>query len=621
MFELGRRDAVSDLDGLLTALLHVEDGWRPNAERVDQLDAIERAKAALAAVQARVTEAFVVEEQQVAAEWRVRAREAADAGDFHAWRAARDEALRHADETRCSGTARGSRRERQRDRVGVVAQVALARRVSPSRAALLVRAAQTLVNDLPCVLAAMEAGQLSEWRAEIVVRETAVLTSDQRRLVDSELASALAGEWGRLGDAELGHQVRAVVYRVDAQAVVERARIAESQRRVTLRPAPDTMCHLTATLPVAQGVAALAALTKAADSARADGDERTRGQLMADTLVGRLTGREAADDVALEVQVVIGDRALLTGDDTPAHVPGYGPVPARWARDLIARTGHRESTPATVWLRRLYTHPADGTLVAMDSSRRLFDGALRRFLVARDGGTCRQPWCDAPIRHLDHVVDHARGGPTSADNGQGTCVRDNLVKQTPGFASRVVDHPPDELPGRRHGHTVEVTTPTGHRYYSTASAPPGSGHDGVPDGRESPGTRIREAVAGRLRTAPPAPSAALMSEVGRMDVLISGAGIAGLTAAHWLRRYGFNPTVVERAPTGSPSPSTTGSCARSSRRTRSRGRGPRPFMTSGTQKAAAAALSGADVEATIDATTDRIAVAANAITLKDHVTR
>jgi len=45
------------------------------------------------------------------------------------------------------------------------------------------------------------------------------------------------------------------------------------------------------------------------------------------------------------------------------------------------------------------------------------------------------------------------------------------------------------------------------------------------------------------------------------------------------------------------------------------------FMTSGTQKAAAAALSGADVEATIDATTDRIAVAANAITLKDHVTR
>ncbi|GAA4590462.1 2-polyprenyl-6-methoxyphenol hydroxylase-like FAD-dependent oxidoreductase [Actinoplanes octamycinicus] len=31
-------------------------------------------------------------------------------------------------------------------------------------------------------------------------------------------------------------------------------------------------------------------------------------------------------------------------------------------------------------------------------------------------------------------------------------------------------------------------------------------------------------------------------------VLISGAGVAGLTLAHWLRRHGFTPTVVERAP-------------------------------------------------------------------------
>jgi 2-polyprenyl-6-methoxyphenol hydroxylase-like FAD-dependent oxidoreductase len=33
-----------------------------------------------------------------------------------------------------------------------------------------------------------------------------------------------------------------------------------------------------------------------------------------------------------------------------------------------------------------------------------------------------------------------------------------------------------------------------------------------------------------------------------MKVLISGAGPAGLTVAYWLRRYGFTPTVVERAP-------------------------------------------------------------------------
>ena len=33
-----------------------------------------------------------------------------------------------------------------------------------------------------------------------------------------------------------------------------------------------------------------------------------------------------------------------------------------------------------------------------------------------------------------------------------------------------------------------------------------------------------------------------------MNVLISGAGIAGPTLAFWLRKYGFSPTLVESAP-------------------------------------------------------------------------
>jgi 2-polyprenyl-6-methoxyphenol hydroxylase-like FAD-dependent oxidoreductase len=31
-------------------------------------------------------------------------------------------------------------------------------------------------------------------------------------------------------------------------------------------------------------------------------------------------------------------------------------------------------------------------------------------------------------------------------------------------------------------------------------------------------------------------------------ILISGASIAGPALAYWLKRYGFNPTVIERAP-------------------------------------------------------------------------
>jgi 2-polyprenyl-6-methoxyphenol hydroxylase-like FAD-dependent oxidoreductase len=40
--------------------------------------------------------------------------------------------------------------------------------------------------------------------------------------------------------------------------------------------------------------------------------------------------------------------------------------------------------------------------------------------------------------------------------------------------------------------------------------------------------------------------------MNRLNVLISGASIAGPTLAYWLRRYGFNPTIVERAPAPRP---------------------------------------------------------------------
>src|SRR5699024_5394404 len=43
--------------------------------------------------------------------------------------------------------------------------------------------------------------------------------------------------------------------------------------------------------------------------------------------------------------------------------------------------------------------------------------------------TCRTPWCNARIRHSDHVVPYHRGGPTSYANGQGLCVRCNLLKE------------------------------------------------------------------------------------------------------------------------------------------------------------------------------------------------
>jgi hypothetical protein len=118
-----------------------------------------------------------------------------------------------------------------------------------------------------------------------------------------------------------------------------------------------------------------------------------------------------------------------------------------------------------VWLRRLYTAPGTGELTAMDSRARLFPAGLRRFIQARDD-TCRTPYCDAPIRHHDHIVPWHKDGPTSLSNGAGLCEACNHTKELPGWKAQ-------PRPGPRH--TIEITTPTGHTYRSTAPPLPGPG--------------------------------------------------------------------------------------------------------------------------------------------------
>ncbi len=461
------------LEALVSALSQVGSDDESDQVRVDQLTALERVKSAVAAAQVRVTAAFVDSQEQVAQAWSQRARECSDAGDFDGWRAAREQAraasfVDDADESADSGQRSGPRGRRPSGLTGVAAQVALARHESPFRGAGHVRLALTLTREMPHTLAALEAGELSEWRAQIIVRETATLTGEQRSLVDAEVVADPTQPVAGLGDRELARRVRAVAYRIDAASVMARAAKAKADRRVTLRPAPDTMAYLTALLPVAQAAAAHAALTAAADTARAAGDDRGKGQVMADTLVERVTGQATADAVPVEVQLIMTDEALLADDDTPAHITGYGPVPAQWVRDLLNRAESAVGAGplgAHVWLRRLFTHPVTGTLVAMDSVRRTFDGGLRRYLLTRDAGTCRTPWCDAPARHLDHIHDHAAGGPTTDTNGQSLCVRCNHTKQLPGFTATTVTGPQPGAP-----HTVQTTTPTGHTY--TSQAPP-----------------------------------------------------------------------------------------------------------------------------------------------------
>jgi hypothetical protein len=343
---------------------------------------------------------------------------------------------------------------------GVASQIALARRESPAKGSRLVGLATALVDEMPHTLAAMGSGRLSEWRATLVARETACLSTEDRRTVDTQLFADPVRTEG-WGDRRLANEAKTIAYRLDPASVVRRSSQAESQRRVGLRPAPDTMASLHALLPVARGVAVWATLSAVADSLVATGDGRSRGQIMADCLVERVTGQATADAVPITLEVTVSDTTLLGGGSDPAWLHGYGPIPAQTVRDLAA-TAHAAGLAA---LRRLYVTPDTGRLVAMDAATELFPEGLGAFLDLRDQ-TCRTPWCDAPIRHHDHITGRAAGGPTTGRNGQGLCEQCNHAKQAPGWRAHPVHAPPGTP------HTVETATPTGHRHRSDAPALP-----------------------------------------------------------------------------------------------------------------------------------------------------
>ncbi len=345
---------------------------------------------------------------------------------------------------------------------GVATQVALARHESPHRGSMLLGLARDLATDLPHTRTALAHGRLSEHAAVLVARETGCLDREQRAAVDAEVCALPPGgpdPLEGLGVARLVGRLRARVAALDPAAVVRRAGRAHGERHVSLRPAPDTMAYLTALLPVTEGVAAYAALRRAADTARATtGGDLSRGQVMADTLVQRLTGQAAADAVPVTVDLIISDATLLAAGAEPAVLVGHGPVPAQVAREIVARS----LDVGAAWLRRLYADPS-GQLVALTSRRRFAADGLAALLRVRDQGLCRTPWCDAPARHLDHVVPAAIGGPTTDANTQSLCERCNYARDAADWWSRTTS---DDR------HTVETTTPTGHTYRSRAPDPP-----------------------------------------------------------------------------------------------------------------------------------------------------
>jgi hypothetical protein len=132
-----------------------------DAERIDRLRALEDLKAAASAAQALLAAEF-------------------------------DTSRRAAESARGVAECRQGR--------GVAAEVALARRESPHAGGRLLGLGKALVGEMPHTLVALREGAVSEWRATLLVRETACLSRADRSSVDLELAGTpeKAAELGRI---------------------------------------------------------------------------------------------------------------------------------------------------------------------------------------------------------------------------------------------------------------------------------------------------------------------------------------------------------------------------------------------------------------------------------------
>src|SRR5690625_4432044 len=215
-------DVVAQQLPELSTFLESLPAGHSEADKIDQLQALEQAKRALAAVQAEVTNAFVAQRQAAEADARI---------------------------------------PTSLQLKGIEAEVGLARGESPYVGAALTHTATALCTVLPNTMAALAEGRVSEYHARIVAEQTNHLSAAHRREIDAAIAHRL----GKASSSQLRKLVQGHAYRLEPEAAAQRAAQNTARRGVSLDPAGDGKVYVTAELPTHQGLAVMDALTKLTD--------------------------------------------------------------------------------------------------------------------------------------------------------------------------------------------------------------------------------------------------------------------------------------------------------------------------------------------------------------------
>lgn len=292
------------------------------------------------------------------------------------------------------------------------------------------------VVALPELWRAVESGLVIDWHARLLAADLKHLDVDLQRAVVGQLLALLRArradglvEWTF---TDLRVRAKRIAARLDRDFAARR-RQCQVDRDVRLRLNGDGSGRVAADLPEDTASRLFNRLTALATGLDDPEDARTLAQKRADVFTDLLLGGQTcsgansspacpATPVAAagsgEVVVVIEADALLGASQTPAMVPGVGPLPVEIARQLAA------DLPWRAWVAATTT--AGRTVVATSPGTYRPGPALARLIRAREP-YCRMPGCRSTRTDLDHVVPFPKGS-TVPENLGPLCRRHHRMK-------------------------------------------------------------------------------------------------------------------------------------------------------------------------------------------------
>ncbi len=268
------------------------------------------------------------------------------------------------------------------------AEIGAALRLSDTTAGNRLAVARALTTELPAVQQALAGGDIPLWHANAIVEATYPLSPEKARMV----ADRVLPRARKQTLSQLRRSLNRAVIAVEPKTAAERAKKAHAERSLDWWPREDGMAELRLIASAADIMTVFNTIDTIAKKLQGAGPKRGAegwlpiDALRSDVLVDLATGG-AANVRPAAVHVTIDLPTLLGLQDNPAHLAGYGPMPADLARALAA-DGR--------W-RRMILDPQTGELLDLGHTSYQPSAELARFVKARDS-SCYFPTCSRPSR-------------------------------------------------------------------------------------------------------------------------------------------------------------------------------------------------------------------------------